>query len=34
MADTASLFRSMGDPPVTGPDDTLPHARKALLGIE
>lgn len=34
LADTASLFQAMGDPPPARPDDTLPSAGKMLLGLQ
>jgi NodT family efflux transporter outer membrane factor (OMF) lipoprotein len=34
LADSASLFDSMGNPPVGGPDELLPHATKMILRTE
>ena len=34
LADTASLFQAMGDPPIKEPDTTLPKPGKVLLGMQ
>ena len=34
LADTASLFQAMGDPPITEPDATLPQPAKVLAGMQ